>query len=68
MITSVRRLLLAYLNTTATLSPTSESVDRRENNIVMVSVSVVAVASCRSDGLSVASCGSNGLRCCVMRV
>ncbi|GFU89165.1 hypothetical protein TNCV_2896131 [Trichonephila clavipes] len=33
MITSVRRLFLAYIDNTATHSPASESVDRRMNDI-----------------------------------
>ncbi|GFU20364.1 hypothetical protein TNCV_967251 [Trichonephila clavipes] len=61
MITLVRRLLPVYIDTTVTHFPTSESVDRRTNDIVvMASVGVVAVASNVSGGLIVASCGSDG--------
>ncbi|GFX91278.1 hypothetical protein TNCV_1246931 [Trichonephila clavipes] len=61
MITLVLRLLLAYIDTTATHSPTSESVDRRTNIIVvMASVGVFAAASSVFDGFLIASRVSDG--------
>ncbi|GFW63571.1 hypothetical protein TNCV_402371 [Trichonephila clavipes] len=48
MITSVRKLLLAYVDTTTTtILPTSESVDRRMNNIFVIASISTAVGPWR---------------------
>ncbi|GFV50729.1 uncharacterized protein TNCV_2213901 [Trichonephila clavipes] len=59
MISLVWRLLLAYIDTIATPSPTSELMDRQTNDIAVMAS--VGVFSSVSDGLIVASCGSDGL-------
>ncbi|GFY28599.1 hypothetical protein TNCV_4150301 [Trichonephila clavipes] len=57
MILLVWRLLLAYIDTTATHSPASEWVDRRINDTVLTArVCGIAVCQVCFDGLGVASC------------
>ncbi|GFX18945.1 uncharacterized protein TNCV_322501 [Trichonephila clavipes] len=57
MITLVRRVLLAYVEDTATHSPTSESVSRRTNDIVVMARVLLIIGG-------VASSESNDI-CCV---